>query len=175
MFNQDTRVEVKEKLILLYVFHTLNMPITATQVDDIILGLELIDFFPLQQYKTDLIQNGMIESNELDDETYLMLTEQGINALNFFRNRLSQSDTIRIDQEVERVKKDVKRARLIKAEYFKLDDNDYMVDMQIKEGSYDLIRLTLNVPSNKTAKAMCDKWKEDAVEMYGQVIALFDI
>jgi hypothetical protein len=174
MFNQDSRVEVKEKLILLYSYQAVNVPVTGEQINDILLSLSLIEYFPLQQYTIDLVENGMLEEHEVDKERLYMITEQGINTLSFFKDRISSTITAKIDEVMVSVKKDMKKSRLIKAEHQKIDEANYMVDLSIKEGPYNLVKLTLSVPSNKTAKEICQQWKDDAVGMYSKIIALFD-
>ncbi len=174
MLNQDTRVEVKEKLIILYTYNSLNIPVPSAQVDEILLGQNLMDYFLLQQYTLDMTEKGLLELNDLDGETLIMITEQGISTLNFFKERLSAQQTLRIDEAVVEVKKALKRARLIRAEYTKLDDANFIVDLRIKDGDQDLVRLTLNVPTNKRAKRMTDQWKKDALTLYQNLITLFD-
>jgi DNA-binding transcriptional ArsR family regulator len=174
MFNQDTRVEVREKLLILYTYNAINLPVPSSHVNDIILKLELMEYFALQQHTIDLTEKGMLEINEVDGESLLMLTEQGQNTLNFFKDRLSTQHTQKIDDIAFEVKKALKRARLIRADYTKLDEINYIVDLSIKDGATDLIKIVINVPTNKRAKIMCDKWREDATKLYHDVIKLFE-
>lgn len=175
MFNQETHVEVKEKLIILYTYAQFGLPVPQHMVNDMLLRLNVIDFFLLQQYTIELLEKGMLEKLESDQEVFISIKESGRDALHFFQDRLLTHYTTKINLAVTELKIELKRQRVVKADFVKVDESDYAVALQILDGQNNLIHIKLSVPTNRIAKRMCEQWREDATELYHKIIGLFEL
>lgn len=175
MYNQDTHVEVKEKLIILFTYAQFGLPVPQQMVNDMLLRLNLIDYFLLQQYTLELLDKGLLEQLDTDEESLILIKTQGRDALSFFQDRLLPHYTTKINIAVAELKNELKRQRVVKADFTKVDEGDYTVLLQIMDGQMELVRLKLSTPTNRIAKRMCEQWREDATGFYHKIIGLFNI
>lgn len=170
MFTHDSKQEVKHKLLILYTIDEFRIPLTNTQLTDFIMELNFMDYFSLQQYLTDLTDKSILEYSETHDGSYYLLTENGRKMLEFFNDRIYDEYKVRIQKSAEIKKKDIQKNTQISANYVKNSEHDYTVQLKVEENQFTLINLELNLVSNKQAKAVCKNWKENASEMYTQII-----
>ena len=142
------------KLIVLYMLNRVTFPLTAAQVSDFILGKEYTNFLTLQQVINELTDAGMIATQSIRNRTHLSITAEGKETLNFFENRIG--DTIK--QEID--------------SYFQ--ENEFTLRNEVSVlGDYyksNLVDITLSVPVEETAAAICDNWQKKNQEIYKYLI-----
>lgn len=172
MFNNNSELQVKNKMIILQVLSAFGVPLTNNQATEFILEHELINYFELQQYLDELINSKMIEINTIEDEEYYYLTTNGAETLNYFNNRLSKDLRRFINDKVESKKARIVAKTNISADYFRLDNDEYLVELKVEEHNNTLIDLKLNIISNKHAKLICEKWEKEAQFLYGDILSL---
>jgi predicted transcriptional regulator len=172
MFNNNSDLQVKNKMIILQVLSTFGVPLTNDEATEFILENELINYFELQQYLVDLTDAKMIELNQMDNEERYFLTDSGKNTLDYFNNRLDQDLRRFINDQVESKKSRIIAHTNITADYFRLDNNEYLVELKVEENNSTLVNLQLNIVSNKHAKLICKNWEKDAQFLYGDILAL---
>jgi hypothetical protein len=146
------------------------VPLTNQQMTDFVLEHDIMNYFDLQQYLTDLVDSSMLEYSDSEGEHYYIITESGKNTLELFSDRVSQSLRRKINDSVDSKKKSFVIKTNITADYTKEDDNDYMVHLSVKEGIYTLMDIKVNVVSNKHAKTICDNWQKKAQYLYGDIL-----
>ena len=142
------------KLIVLYMLNRVTFPLTAAQVSDFILGKEYTNFLTLQQVINELTDAGMIATQSIRNRTHLSITPEGKETLNFFENRIG--DTIK--QEIDT--------------YFR--ENEFTLRNEVsvlaKDRGINLVDITLSVPVEETAAAICDNWQKKNQEIYKYLI-----
>jgi len=172
MFINNTKEEAESKLILLYIFDKFEIPITNSQITELVMETELLNYFTLQQFLSELVNSSLIEYLDNDDNYYYLITEKGRNALNYFKKRLVKDITQKIDSAVEKKKKLILKETKVSANYIKNSDTSYIVNLKVIENNVPLINLELDVVSNKEAKKICDNWKSRAQYIYGKILDL---
>ncbi len=175
MFSENTQQLAEHKLLLLYIFERFSIPLTNTQITEFIMEKEYLNYFSLQQYLTELVSSGLLEYNINEENDSYILTQKGMSALRYFKNRLSDQLIDEIQRAVEQKKKHLLKEMQIIADFTKKKENEYIVDMKAIENNTSLIELKLNVASNKQAKQICEKWKKEAPEIYQGIIHLFSL
>lgn len=170
MINNDLNIEVQNKLILLYTYEVLDRPINPMHISELLLNLNLMDYFTISHYTLELLDKDMLICDTLDEVDHYSISQSGKSALSLFRDRLSKYTEEKIDKGVMALKKALTHERVIKSTVNKYDDANYIVQMQIIDGAYPLISLELNVASNAVANKIVDKWKRDAMSIYGYVL-----
>lgn len=88
MYENSTEL-AENKLLVLYVIKSLKQPITNTQLTEIILENNFINYFTLQQYISELISSEFLKYVLVNDKNLIDITEKGINVLSFFTDRIS--------------------------------------------------------------------------------------
>lgn len=154
------------KLIVLYMLNKVNFPLTKSQICDFILEKEYTNFLNLQQAISDLIDEGLVSQKSLRNRTHLQITEDGINTLDFFGNRISTAITDEIDVYMEKNKYDLKNEVSVTGTYYKSTTGDYEVSLSAKEKNTELIHLTMTVPSTDIAVSICENWEKKNQAIY---------
>lgn len=172
MFTSNPKHEAEKKLLLLYIFDKFQIPLTNNQITDFIMENELLNYFMLQQFLSELVNSSLVEYIKNEDNFYYLITEKGKNTLNYFIDRIPEDLSFTIDKLVEKMKKILLKETQISANYVKKSKDDYIVELKVVENNITLIDLKLDVVSNKQAKQICDKWKRKAQDIYGEIIKL---
>jgi predicted transcriptional regulator len=163
----------ENKLLMLYVLKTINEPISNTQLTEIILENNFINYFTFQQYLAELEQSKFVEYQEVNDKKLLALTEKGDNVLSLFQARISPSQTSLVDNYIKEKIGLIKKELTIHADYtLGVGDDNFIVDLKAIEDKSLLMELKLSVPTKKQASLICNKWKENPSEIYTNVIKL---
>ena len=149
------------KLIVLYMLNRVTFPLTAAQVSDFILGKEYTNFLTLQQVINELTDAGMIATQSIRNRTHLSITPEGKETLNFFENRIGdfRENEFTLRNEVS-----------VLGEYYKSTSGEYEAHLVAKDRGINLVDITLSVPVEETAAAICDNWQKKNQEIYKYLI-----
>lgn len=171
MFD-DTIDLAENKLMLLYIFDSIKFPISNNQITEIVLENNLMNYFILQQYISELVAAGFVEHSVKDGKSRLCITEKGRKVLSLFKSRIGEDKIEGIDAYLTKQSQNIKKEVTVTADYTILNENNYIVDLVAKENDAIMIDVKLNVPSNKQARELCSKWKHDSSELYKKIIEL---
>lgn len=160
----------ENKLLMLYVLKSIKNPISNTQLTEIILENNFINYFTFQEYLSELENSKFVEYQETNDKKLLLLTTQGETVLSLFKDRLSQSKLSIIDNYIKEKIETIKKELTIHADYTLGDNDGFIVDLKAVENSSLLMELKLGVPSKKQATSICSRWKENPSDIYNKVI-----
>lgn len=169
MFENSAEL-AENKLLLLYILKELNRPISNTQLTEIVLENNLINYFTLQQYISELDSSEFIRYEDISEKKLIVLTKKGENVLSFFKDRISPSKisilTKYISDKIELIKKEL----TIHSDYTIIKDDNFVVELKAIEDTLPLIDLKITVPSKKQATILCSKWQENPSEIYNKII-----
>lgn len=160
----------ENKLLVLYVTNSLKHPITNTQLTEIILENNFINYFTLQQYISELIASDFLRYESVNDKNLIRITEKGANALSFFSDRISSIKKKIIDDYLLSIKDSIKKELTIHSDYTIGKDNSFIVDLQALENDNLLISLKVSVPSKKQAISLCNRWKGNPSDIYNKIM-----
>ena len=168
----DTLDLAESKLLLLYIFNKVKFPMSNIQVTQIILENNFINYFTLQQYISELISSNFLNNIEEQGKQRIGITESGTKVLSMFENRLSDKKKDAIDTYLQKQMENIKKEVTVTADYTIEKNNNFVVNLKVSENTFDLIDLKLTVASNKQARDLCSKWKDDSSELYNKIIQL---
>lgn len=172
MFENSSEELAYHKLLILYVLEKANMDLTNSQITQVILETEVMNYFSLQQFLSQLMDAKFLKIYEDSNKEYYTLTQKGIEALNYFLSRIPTQITEKLDEYLKLNKENLLADTQVKSSFVKQSDNEYIVNLRVIENQSNLIDLNLNVSSEKQAKLICDNWKKNASYMYAEVIEL---
>jgi len=172
MFINSSQQLAEQKLLLLYIFDQLELPISNSQITDLVLENEIMNYFAFQQYLTELKESDFIIEEIHESNQLFSITDKGKKALEYFVNRIPKQQLEKINKLLNNKKQELIRYSEIKAEYIKLKDEEYLVTLKVIEKEIPMINIKLNVNSNKQAKQICERWKNKAQDLYGEIINL---
>ncbi len=169
MLFDDTNL-AENKLILLYVLDKIKLPLSNSQINQIILENVPINYFLLQQYIDELFQSNLISKNTSKDKSYYNITKKGKEILRLFSNRLSQDLCENIDQYIKDHRDSIFNESHYIGAYKKKGDEEFIVRLKILENESVLLDLYVSVVTLQQAKNMIDNWKNNGEKIYGSII-----
>ena len=159
------------KLIVLYMLTRVDFPLTKAQVGDFILGKEYTNFLTLQQAIGELIDAGLVTAQSIRNRTHLTITGEGRETLRFFQNQINDSIKSDIDDFFRENEIELRNEVSILADYYKSSSVEYEAHLIAKDKNVDLVNITISVPSEETAAAICDNWQKKNQDIYQYLIS----
>ncbi|SCY69719.1 DUF4364 family protein [Alkaliphilus peptidifermentans] len=172
MFVNSSQQLAENKLLLLYIFKKLDLPVTHSQVTDFILKNDIMNYFMFQQFLGELKESDFIEEEHKDNIQYYVITEKGRNTLKYFIDRIPPFSINKINQMLGVARNEFIKSSEVKADYIKLNEMEYLVSLKVIENEQPIIHLDLNVANSKQAKQICENWRNNAQNLYGKLINL---
>ena len=169
---EGTQELAENKLLILYIFDKLQNPASNNQITEIVLQNNLLNYFHLQQYLSELVDSNFLKLDKQEKKHLYSLSVKGKNVLEYFENRISSNKKDIIDVYMDIHGELIKKETEVTADYFPDNDNNYSVTCKIIEDKKTIIELKLNVESNQKAKSICANWKSNASEIQKKLTAL---
>lgn len=143
-----------------------NFPLTKAQVGDFILEKEYTNFLTLQQAIAELIDADLVSAKSNRNRTHLVITDEGRATLSFFNNRISDTIKEEIDGFFTANAMEMRNEISILADYYKSVSGEYEAHLRAKEKDITVVEITLSVPDEDTAAAICANWQKKNQEIY---------
>lgn len=189
---------VQNKLIILYIIHRLNMPVSNIHITKMILETRLMNYFVFQQCFNELCDGGLIVlegskaaaagkgttdrgkntsaaadnrpvSNKGRFGQYI-LSETGQSTLQYFMNLIPPGIKKQLDKASSSVRKKIREETLVTADYIPESEDKFTVACSIREEDFTLIDLNVAVGTKKDARSICENWKRHSSEIYAEII-----
>ncbi|NMM63178.1 DUF4364 family protein [Clostridium sp. P21] len=169
---EDTLELAENKLLLLFIFEKIKFPVSNNQITQIILENNFINYFTLQQYLNELLSSNFLKYTNETGNHRLIITEKGIRVLSLFVNRISEDKIKAVKDYLSKKLSSIKKEVTITADYTIGKNDNFIVNLKAVENDSILIDIKLNVGSNKDAKDLCHKWKNNSSDLYNKIIQL---
>lgn len=169
---EDTVELAENKLLLLYIFSKIKLPISNNHITQIILENNFINYFTLQQYLEELISSKFIKQTDESGTHRFMITEKGTKVLSLFGNRISNKKIDAIDSYLKNQMEIIKKEVTVTANYTIENNDNFIVNLKALENDSVLMDIKITVGSNKQAKDLCQRWKNNSSELYSRIINL---
>lgn len=147
-----------------------NFPLTKAQVGDFILEKEYTNFLTLQQAIAELIDADLVSAKSNRNRTHLVITDEGRATLSFFNNRISDTIKEEIDGFFTANAMEMRNEISILADYYKSVSGEYEAHLRAKEKDITVVDITLSVPDEDTAAAICANWQKKNQEIYQYLV-----
>ena len=158
------------KLIVLYMLNRVTFPMTTAQVSDFILEKEYTNFLTLQQVINELTDANLISSETIRNRTHLSITEEGLETLNFFENRISDAIKQDINTYFRENEYTLRNEVSVLGDYYKSTSGECEAHLVAKDRGLNLVDITLSVPTEDMAATICDNWQKKNEEIYQYLI-----
>ena len=79
------------KLIILHMLEHIDFPLSNAQISDFFLDREYTDYFTIQQVIHDLMDSGLVRTENTHNSTRYIITPAGKETLHFFHDKISPS------------------------------------------------------------------------------------
>ena len=155
------------KLIILYMLARVDFPLTRIQIHNFLLGREYTaNFLGIQQAIGEMIDDGLVTSQPVRNRSHLSITDEGQRMLDFFKNDIHPGIRQDIDDYLRENSLALRNENSVLADYQRAASGEYEAHLIARDKVVTLIDLTLSVPLEETAAAICDNWMEKNQEIY---------
>lgn len=158
------------KLILLFVFDKMEVPLSEYTVIDICCSSNnWIAYMDCQPLLSKLIDDGLLfypNQTTINTEKMFAITPDGRVCLANFFNKIPASIRENISLFIKNNRLKYKRKQECVADYYMNKDGTYTVFLKIIEPSQPILELKIVVPNRQAAKDIYKKWDEKATGIY---------
>ena len=147
-----------------------TFPLTKAQVGNFILEKEYTNFLTLQQVISELIDADLVEAKSNRNRTHLVITDEGRETLSFFGNRINNSIKEEISAFFNDNEMEMRNEVSILSDYYKAVSGEYEAHLLAKEKDVKIVEITLSVPDEDTASAICANWQKKNQDIYQYII-----
>ena len=116
------------------------------------------------------MENNLIHAETVRNMTYYTITPEGEETLGYFEKRLSEPLREDILQYLKDNGVQMRDESSILADYYRNMDGEYDVRCRVLEKNSSLIDLTVTVPFENQAKAICRQWKGKCQGIYEYIM-----
>lgn len=158
------------KLIVLYMLKKIDFSMTNAQISNFVLDQGYTTYFTLQSVLAELTEAGLIHQETIQNTSFYTITPEGEETIGFFGNKISRSIRDDIDKYLKENKMQLRNELSVIADYYRNTVGEYSVRCRVKEKNSDLIDLTLSVPEEAQAKAICRQWQKKCQTVYEYIM-----
>ena len=163
--NHD-QLALYNKILVLYMLNRVSFPLTQAQIYDFMLERNYVNFMNLQRAITELVDTGFVTARSRHNRTYLTITAEGRETLDFFKSRIDSSIRKDIDDFLGANQFKLRNETSVSTDYRKVLSGDYEVHLTVKEKDVTVVEITLSVPNKETAEAVCTNWQKKNQDLY---------
>ena len=146
------------KMIILYMLEKVSFPLSNSQITNFFLDREYTTYFHVQQTIHDLMESNLITEKKKGQSICYETTEEG------------SKICAEVDAYLNAKAYEIRNENALKAEYYRTPEQEYVVQLQVKEKQTTLINLELTVPDKETAKNFCSHWSDKSQEIYAYLM-----
>ena len=157
-------------ILICCLLEQLNKPYSPTQLYDIAVGTDIINYFFYQEAITYLQKNGsLLLKQDADGHDWFSLTEKGVECAKQLKEYVAKPYRDKIFLEAKQYFKRQKRREEVKVSYLPLKKG-YHVQVRYLDLQSDLMDLKLYAPDLKQAKYLGTQIMRNPANFYGKVL-----
>lgn len=160
------------KLTVLYLLSEVKMPLTLSQITQMVLERGYTDYFSMQQSLNELVASGLIIKSTENNASCFDISDKGLQTLEFFATRIPSSIRVELDTFIASNWRQLRTQRDVFAEYIPSKEHEYIVHCKVTEHDSVLIDLSINVASKKQAIELCENWKNNSDKIYSELLQI---
>lgn len=162
----------ENKLLILYIIDKFNFELTNLQIAKLVINIQEINYFYLQQYISELVSDKFLECRIDNSNRFYKITPSGKQTLVFFKTRIRASTRGKIDDIIKESTSTLRSETQVLADYIPHNENEYHVSCHISEGVTCLIELNMYAGNKEQAKSICRNWKNNSQKIYSGILRL---
>ena len=172
--TSDNETLAENKVLILYILNKIDRPVNNDELLQLVLSIEDMNYFYFQQFLLELLENKYIETykeNDFSEQIY-RLTNAGKDALELTKDLIPGIVKLKIDSTIKGELQDIEEEISIVSEFIPEDDGGFIVTCKIIEHNKTIFEVSTFAGSREQAKLISDNWKENAVDIYPNIINL---
>ena len=158
------------KLMILYILNASEFPLNNSQVCEFLLEKGYTTYFTTQAAISDLIEAQFISVKQQNKSSYYQLTTSGLETLEAFSSSISDGIKADVRSFLEEKHYTLRKENEISGTYLPKKNQEYEVELTLKDGKETLAKIQLNVPSELQAELICDHWQDKSIDIYNYLL-----
>lgn len=146
------------------------MPLTNIEITNFILDNGILDYFTLQQLLLDLCNSNFVVQNTKNGNEYYSISQEGTDVLDMFGDKLPDYFVKQVEKNFSNLKMEIKKHRELLGHYYKKQEDEFVVSLQVMENESTIFSLSINVPDEELAKRICKKWDFNPEGIFSSII-----
>lgn len=173
MNSYNTEDVAQSKLLILYILSILPNKITNIKLTELVLEKGYMNYFSLQQYLRELINNELVKIVIEDELEKYCIIEKGIVTLDLLKNKIPDKIKLELENKfkIDKLLK-VKEKQII-GDYYKKENEQYTVNLKLIENEDTLFSLYFEVATEEQGKRICNTWKNNTESIYKGILNIF--
>ena len=156
----------ENKLLILYTLNSAKLNLTRDQFSNVILECVYMNYFELQLYIDELVKADFIKLEILNNKEFISITENGIQVLGMFMNRLKERKRTIIERYLKENINYLIKETTITHEISEGPKGSYLVNLKALENKDEILSINMNFPTKETAERAVANWKERSFNIY---------
>ena len=159
----------EKKIFILYFLKTIDMPIGSMQFVRVMLENRFMNYFYMQQYLSELIEEELVTAEKKDSISYYTISDKGLGVLNMFEAILPAGLKKRVKESIAAIKKNIRIETMITADYLPEGDG-YTALCKIRENDFSLMEVKIAAGTEEDARSICKNWTSFPQEIYLEIL-----
>lgn len=156
----------ENKLLILYTLNSAKLNLTRDQFSNVILECVYMNYFELQLYIDELVKAEFVRLEILNNKEFISITENGIQVLGMFMNRLKERKRTIIERYLKENINYLIKETTITHEISEGPKGSYLVNLKALENKDEILSINMNFPTKETAERAVANWKERSFDIY---------
>jgi predicted transcriptional regulator len=162
MIHRHTGELAENKLILLYILSKTETPLSKNQITQVVLENSLMNYFSMQQFLSELVQNGLVLCYQDMGKHLYIIHNRGLEILNLFSSRIPDKLKKDLQEYLNRKGVLLEKEYSTRSSYLMEAPGVYSVYLKlIREGKASF-EMKIPAVSEKDAKKICANWNNGA-------------
>lgn len=171
ILEYSTKKLAQNKLIILYLLQKMGISLSHSEISQFLLSKDYMDYFSLQDYLTELVEASWLEKTQEHKNTRYLLTDDGNDVINFFKNHITDPIKEEIKLYVKENNKRIRAEYAITANYFPIFNDEFLVKCGVcDDNENSLMEISVAVVSKEQAQQMCKNWRKNINTLYGTLM-----
>jgi hypothetical protein len=158
------------KLCVLYALEGAGIALTRQQLDGMLIGHLRLHYFDVSLAVAHLTSSALIEEMETSAGRALRLLPAGRRVIEELAPTLPKRLSGGLNDYLDAHGDELRREAQTGADYRCVAHSQYLAELWITEGTVEILRLRLNVPTAEEARALCANWRERAPGLYAHIL-----
>lgn len=158
----------KNKLIILYIINNFNHELEESELNFLVLNMELFNYFYFKECLCDMETFGLIL---FDDNKKYYLSEIGKNTLDTFIKEIPQDFLDKLNAYRDDFTKYLRDKNSLKINIFKEDDS-YYCKLAINDGDICVMNLKIEVANKDMANIISENFKKNPQIIYKKILGI---
>ena len=151
---------------MLAMLDKVDFPLSNTQISNFFLEKDYTDYFTIQQVLSGLLESGLIREEDWYNSTRYTITKEGRETLTLLSDKLNEDILEDLKDFFQKNKIQYRNDNSVSSNYYKSMPTGFDVRCQLKEKDTAILDITLHVMDVTQAKAICENWQTNYMDVY---------